>query len=220
MGLRINDITPNFDAKTTQGDINFHEWIGESWAVLFSHPRHKTPVCSTELGEVEKLSDDFKKRNVKTMGLSVDTLDETSSWLNDIFDIAGVKPDFPIIADTNLEISKIYNMLPNNEEGDSVGRTPIDNQTVRTVFIIGPDKKIKLFLTYPMTTGRNFNEIIRVIDSMQLTDKYPVATPVNWEKGDKVIIKPSLPEEEAKKVFPDGWETIKPYLRKVADPSK
>ena len=220
MDLRINDIAPNFTAKTTKGEIIFHDWIGDGWAVLFSHPRYKTPVCSTELGEVEKLSDEFQKRNVKTMGLSVDTLDETSSWLNDIMDIAGAKPSFPIVADTGLEISKMYNMLPISEENISDGRTAIDNQTVRTVFIVGPDKKIKLFLTYPMTTGRNFNEIIRVIDSMQLTDKHPVATPVNWEKGDEVIIKPSVQEEEAKKLFPEGWKTIKPYLRKVADPSK
>ena len=220
MELRINDIAPNFTAKTTQGEITFHDWIGDSWAVLFSHPRYKTPVCSTELGEVEKLSDEFQKRNVKTMGLSVDTLDETSSWLNDIMDITGAKPSFPIVADTELEISKMYNMLPTSEENSSDGRTAVDNQTVRTVFIVGPDKKIKLFLTYPMTTGRNFNEIIRVIDSMQLTDKYPVATPVNWKKGDKVIIKPSVQEDEAKKLFPEGWETIKPYLRKIPDPSK
>ena len=220
MDLRINDIAPNFTAKTTQGEITFHDWIGDGWAVLFSHPRYKTPVCSTELGEVEKLSDEFKKRNVKTMGLSVDTLDETSSWLNDIMDIAGAKPSFPIVADTDLEISKMYNMLPTSEENRSDGRTAVDNQTVRTVFIVGPDKKIKLFLTYPMTTGRNFNEIIRVIDSMQLTDQHPVATPVNWEKGDEVIIKPSVKEEEARKLFPDGWTTIKPYLRKISDPSK
>ena len=220
MELRINDIAPNFKAKTTQGEITFHDWIGDGWCVLFSHPRYKTPVCSTELGEVEKLSGEFKKRNVKTIGLSVDTVDETSSWLDDINDIAGAKPNFPIIADTEMEISKMYNMLPTSEKGSADGRTAIDNQTVRTVFIIGPDKKIKLFLTYPMTTGRNFNEIIRVIDSMQLTEKHPVATPVNWEKGDEVIIKPSLKEDEAKKLFPEGWKTIKPYLRKIADPSK
>ena len=220
MDLRINDLAPNFTVKTTQGEITFHDWIGEGWAVLFSHPRYKTPVCSTELGEVEKLSDEFRKRNVKAIGLSVDTIDETSSWLDDIMDISGAKPSFPIIADTEMEISKMYNMLPKLEEGSSVGRTALDNQTVRTVFIVGPDKKIKLFLTYPMTTGRNFNEIIRVIDSMQLTEQHPVATPVNWNKGDEVIIKPSVNEEEAKKLFPDGWKTIKPYLRKVADPSK
>jgi len=219
MTLRINDIAPDFLAKTTEGDISFHNWIGEGWAVLFSHPRYKTPVCSTELGEVEKLSSEFSKRNVKTIGLSVDTVDETSSWLNDIMDIAGAKPSFPIIADTGMEISKMYNMLPTSESGSSEGRTAIDNQTVRTVFIIGPDKKIKLYLTYPMTTGRNFNEILRVIDSMQLTAKHPVATPVNWEKGDEVIIKPSVKEDEAKKLFPDGWTTVKPYLRKIPDPS-
>ena len=219
MTLRINDIAPDFSAKTTEGDISFHNWIGDGWAVLFSHPRYKTPVCSTELGEVEKLKSEFSKRNVKTIGLSVDTVDETSSWLNDIMDIAGAKPSFPIIADTGMEISKIYNMLPTSESGSSEGRTAMDNETVRTVFIIGPDKKIKLYLTYPMTTGRNFNEILRVIDSMQLTSKHPVATPVNWEKGDEVIIKPSVKEEEAKKLFPNGWTTVKPYLRKIPDPS-
>ena len=220
MELRINDIAPNFTAQTTQGEIIFHDWIGDGWAVLFSHPRYRTPVCSTELGEVENLSNEFSKRNVKTIGLSVDTIDETSSWLDDISDISGSKPNFPIIADTDLEISKKYNMLPSIEDSSSSGRTAVDNQTVRTVFIVGPDKKIKLFLTYPMTTGRNFNEIIRVIDSMQLTEKHPVATPVNWEKGQEVIIKPSVNEEEAKKLFPQGWKTIKPYLRKIPDPSK
>ena len=171
MTLRINDIAPNFTAKTTEGDISFHDWIGDGWAVLFSHPRYKTPVCSTELGEVEKLKPEFEKRNVKTIGLSVDTVDETSSWLDDIMDISGAKPSFPIIADTEMEISKMYNMLPTSQEGTSEGRTAVDNQTVRTVFIVGTDKKIKLFLTYPMTTGRNFKEILRVIDSMQLTDQ-------------------------------------------------
>ena len=219
MTLRINDVAPNFTAKTTQGEINFHEWISDSWAVLFSHPKYKTPVCSTELGEVENLAEEFKKRNVKTIGLSVDTVDETSSWLDDINDISGAKPNFPIVADTNLEVSKMYNMLPSSLQGSSENRTPIDNETVRTVFIVGPDKKIKLFLTYPMTTGRNFKEILRVIDSMQLTAKHPVATPVNWQKGEEVIIKPSVKDEEAEKLFPDGWNTIKPYLRKIPDPS-
>ena len=197
MTLKINSLAPDFKANTTQGDITFHEWIGDSWAVLFSHPKYKTPVCSTELGEVEHWSEEFKKRNVKTIGLSVDTVDETSSWLDDINDIAGAKPKFPIIADTNLEISKMYNMLPTSLEGTSDGRTAIDNETVRTVFIIGPDKKVKLYLTYPMTTGRNINEILRVIDSMQLTSSHPVATPVNWNKGEEVIIKPSVKDEDA-----------------------
>ena len=219
MDLRINDTAPDFKAKTTEGEISFHDWIGDSWAVLFSHPRYKTPVCSTELGEVEKLKPEFDRRNVKAIGLSVDTVDETSSWLNDIQDITNAKPSFPIIADTSMEISKLYNMLPSTEGGDSEGRTAMDNQTVRTVFVVGPDKKIKLYLTYPMTTGRNFDEILRVIDSMQLTSSHPVATPVNWQKGEKVIIKTSINDEEAKKIFPDGWETIKPYLRKVPDPS-
>ena len=220
MTLRINDTAPDFTAKTTGGDISFHDWIGDGWAVLFSHPRYKTPVCSTELGEVEKLKPEFEKRNVKTIGLSVDTVDETSSWLDDIMDISGAKPSFPIIADTGMEISKMYNMLPTSQEGNSEGRTAVDNQTVRTVFVVGPDKKIKLFLTYPMTTGRNFKEILRVIDSMQLTDQHPVATPVNWEKGEEVIIKPSVQEDEAKRLFPNGWKTIKPYWRKIPDPSK
>ena len=220
MTLRINDTAPDFTAKTTGGDISFHDWIGDGWAVLFSHPRYKTPVCSTELGEVEKLKPEFEKRNVKTIGLSVDTVDETSSWLDDIMDISGAKPSFPIIADTGMEISKMYNMLPTSQEGTSEGRTAVDNQTVRTVFVVGPDKKIKLFLTYPMTTGRNFKEILRVIDSMQLTEQHPVATPVNWERGEEVIIKPSVQEDEDKRLFPDGWKTIKPYLRKIPDPSK
>ena len=219
MSLRINDIAPDFTAETTEGKISFHDWIGDGWAVLFSHPRYKTPVCSTELGEVEKLRSDFEKRNVKVMGLSVDTIDETSSWLDDINDIAGAKPNFPIVADTSMEISKLYNMLPTSEAGSSDGRTAMDNQTVRTVYIVGPDKKIKLNLTYPMTTGRNFDEILRVIDSMQLTAKHPVATPVNWKKGEKVIIKPSVNNDEAKKLFPNGWDEIKPYLRKIPDPS-
>ena len=220
MTLRINDIAPDFNATTTEGEISFHKWIGDGWAVLFSHPRYKTPVCSTELGEVENLRPEFEKRNVKVIGLSVDTVDETSSWLSDIQDISGARPNFPIVADTNMEISKLYNMLPTSESGSSDGRTALDNETVRTVFIVGPDKKVKLFLTYPMTTGRNFNEILRVLDSMQLTSNFPVATPVNWNKGDEVIIKPSVKDEEAKKLFPNGWKEIKPYLRKVADPSK
>ena len=220
MDLRINDTAPDFKAKTTEGEISFHEWIGDSWAVLFSHPRYNTPVCSTELGEVERLRPEFEKRNVKMIGLSVDTVEETSSWLDDIKDITNQKPTFPIIADTSMEISKLFNMLPTSLEGGSDGRTAMDNQTVRTVFIVGPDKKIKLYLTYPMTTGRNFDEILRVIDSMQLTATHPVATPVNWQKGEDVIIKPSVKNDEAKEIFPDGWKEIKPYLRKVPDPSK
>ena len=219
MSLRINDTAPDFNTSTTEGDLSFHDWIGDGWAVLFSHPRYKTPVCSTELGEVQKLKPEFEKRNVKVIGLSVDTVDETSSWLDDIKDVSGHKPNFPIIADTDMKISKLYNMLPTSLEGSSEGRTAMDNETVRTVFIVGPDKKIKLYLTYPMTTGRNFNEILRVLDSMILTARHPVATPVNWNKGEKVIIKPSVKDEEAKKLFPDGWETIKPYLRKIPDPS-
>ena len=220
MTLRINDTAPDFTASSTQGEIKFHEWIGDSWAVLFSHPKYKTPVCSTELGEVENLAEEFNKRNVKTIGLSVDTVDETSSWLDDINDIAGAKPSFPIIADTNMEVSKIYNMLPTSESGTSEGRTPIDNETVRTVFIIGPDKKVKLYLTYPMTTGRNFNEILRALDSIRLTADHKVATPVDWKNGDDCIIVPNLDDIQAKELFPSGWNALKPYLRLVGDPSK
>ena len=220
MTLKINSKAPDFTAETSEGKLSFHEWLGDSWGVLFSHPKDFTPVCTTELGALAKMKPEFEKRNVKVMGLSVDTVDETSSWLDDINDIAGAKPSFPIIADTDMNVSKLYNMLPTSEDGSSEGRTALDNETVRTVFIVGPDKKIKLYLTYPMTTGRNFNEILRVIDSMLLTSRHPVATPVNWQKGEDVIIKTSVKNEEAKDIFPDGWKEIKPYLRKVADPSK
>ena len=220
MALRINDIAPNFNAKTTEGNISFHEWIGDSWAVLFSHPKDFTPVCTTELGTLAKLKPEFDERNVKIIGLSVDKVDDHLAWLEDIKDVTGNKPNYPIIADTELEVAKIYDMLPTSLEASSEGRTAVDNQTVRTIFIIGPDKKIKLFLTYPMATGRNFNELLRVIDSMQLTAVHKVATPANWKKGEEVIIIPAVKEEEAKELFPDGWKTIKPYLRKVPDPSK
>jgi len=220
MALRINDTAPNFTAKTTEGDVSFHDWIGDSWAVLFSHPKDFTPVCTTELGSLAQLKPEFDKRNVKVIGLSVDKVDDHLAWLEDIKDVTGNKPNYPIIADTDLGVAKLYNMLPTSLEDSSDGRTAVDNQTVRTIFIIGPDKKIKLFLTYPMATGRNFNELLRVIDSMQLTAVHKVATPANWKKGEEVIIIPAVKEEEAKELFPDGWKTIKPYLRKVPDPSK
>ena len=221
MSLKINDTAPDFKAKTSEGDISFHDWLGNSWGVLFSHPKDFTPVCTTELGSLAKLKPEFEKRNVKVMGLSVDPVSDHIKWLDDIKDVCGLKPNYPIIADEKLEIAKLYNMLQVDlEASSSEGRTALDNQTVRTVFIVGPDKKVKLFLTYPMTTGRNFHEILRVIDSMQLTAKHKVATPADWKKGEDVIIVPSIKDEEAKKIYPDGWETLKPYLRKVPDPTK
>ena len=221
MSLKINDTAPDFKAKTSEGDISFHEWLGDSWGVLFSHPKDFTPVCTTELGALAKMKPDFEKRNVKVMGLSVDPVSDHIKWLEDIKDVCGLKPNYPIIADEKLEIAKLYNMLQVDlEASSSQGRTALDNQTVRTVFIVGPDKKVKLFLTYPMTTGRNFQEILRAIDSMQLTAKHKVATPADWKKGEDVIIVPSIKDEEAKKIYPDGWETLKPYLRKVPDPTK
>ena len=219
MTLRINDTAPNFTVNTTQGEISFHEWIGESWVILFSHPKDFTPVCTTELGSLAKLEPEFAKRNVKVIGLSVDSVEDHNAWLNDIEDVTKERPKYPIVADSELKVAKLYNMLQTSVEGDAKGRTAADNQTVRTVFVIGPDKKIKLFLIYPMATGRNFNELLRVIDSLQLTAKYKVATPANWQKGEEVIIVPAVKDEEAKKLFPEGWKTIKPYLRKVPDPS-
>jgi len=220
MSLRINDVAPDFTVNTTKGEISFHDWIGDGWAILFSHPKDFTPVCTTELGSLAKLEPEFAKRNVKVMGLSVDSVDDHNKWLNDIEDVTETRPGYPIVADSELKIAKLYNMLPTSLEGGSEGRTAVDNQTVRTVFIIGPDKKIKLFLTYPMATGRNFNELLRAIDSMQLTAKHKVATPADWKKGEEVIIVPAVKDEEAKKLFPGGWKTIKPYLRKVPDPSE
>ena len=220
MSLRINDTAPDFKAKTSEGDISFHDWIGNGWAVLFSHPKDFTPVCTTELGSLAKMKPEFEKRNVKVMGLSVDPVEDHIKWLNDIKDVTGIKPNYPIIADEKLEVAKLYNMLPTSLTASAKGRTAVDNQTVRTVFVVGPDKKIKLFLTYPMATGRNFHELLRVIDSMQLTAKHKVATPADWKKGEEVIIVPAVKEEEAKKLFPGGWKTLKPYLRKVPDPSQ
>jgi len=217
--LRINDLAPNFTANTTHGEIDFHDWIGDSWAVLFSHPKDFTPVCTTELGEVARLQSEFAKRNVKTIGLSADSIDNHSAWEKDIEETQGSAVNFPMIGDEDLNVSLLYNMLPADEEGATEGRTAATNATVRTVFVIGPDKLIKLMLTYPMATGRNFNEILRVIDAMQLTAKHKVATPVNWKDGDDVIIVPTVSNEEAEGLFPEGWKTIKPYLRTVKQPS-
>jgi len=220
MTLKINSLAPDFKAKTTIGDISFHEWLGDSWGVLFSHPKDFTPVCTTELGSLAKMKPEFDNRNVKVIGLSVDPVSDHVKWLDDIKDVTGNKPDYPIIADENLEIAKLYNMLEGDAGVTSMGRTAVDNQTVRTVFIIRPDKRIGLYLTYPMATGRNFLEILRAIDSMQLTAKHKVATPADWKKGEEVIIVPAVKDDEAKKLFPDGWNAVKPYLRKVSDPSK
>ena len=218
MSLRINDIAPDFTANTTQGEISFHKWIGEGWVILFSHPKDFTPVCTTELGSLAKLEAEFNQRNVNVIGLSVDSVSEHNAWLDDIEEVTNARPAYPIIADSELKVAKLYGMLPKLAEGSSDGRTAVDNQTVRTVFVVGPDKRIKLFLTYPMATGRNFNELLRVIDSLQLTAKHKVATPADWNNGDDVIIVPSVKDEEAKELFPEGWTAVKPYLRKVADP--
>ena len=220
MSLRINDLAPDFNVETTIGDINFHEWIGNSWVLLFSHPKDFTPVCTTELGALSNLTSEFNKRDCKIIGLSVDSIKEHLEWIKDIEELSNKKLDFPLIADKNLLVAKLYNMLPAEIEGKSDNRNAQDNLTVRSVFLIGPDKRIKMSLTYPMSTGRQFNEILRVLDSCQLTLKYKVATPADWKKGEDVIIVPALNNEEAKKVFTDGWETVKPYLRKVRDPSK
>ncbi len=217
MSLRINDVAPDFTAKTTQGTINFHDWIGDGWAVLFSHPKDFTPVCTTELGYMAKIEPEFTKRNTKIIGLSVDPVDSHDKWAKDIEETQGHMPKYPMIGDTDLAVSKLYNMLPAEEPGTSDGRTAATNATVRSVFIIGPDKKIKLMLTYPMTTGRNFDEILRVLDSMQLTAKHKVATPVNWKHGEDVIIAGSVNDEDAKTLFP-GFKTIKPYLRVTKQP--
>lgn len=220
MSLRINDVAPDFQVNTTQGPINFHEWIGDSWAILFSHPKDFTPVCTTELGYMAKIEPEFTKRNTKLIGLSVDPVGNHQSWARDIEETQGYLPRYPIIGDEDLTVSKLYNMLPADEPGTSEGRTPATNQTVRSVFVIGPDKKIKLMLTYPMTTGRNFDEILRVLDSMQLTQQYKVATPANWKPGDDVIIAGSVSDEEAKTLFPAGWTTVKPYLRTIKQPGQ
>ena len=217
MSLRINDTAPNFRAQTTQGPIDFHAWIGDHWAILFSHPKDFTPVCTTELGYMAKIEPEFTKRGAKLIGLSVDPVDNHSRWVADIEETQGAKVTYPMIGDTDLAVAKLYNMLPADEAGTAEGRTAATNATVRSVFIIGPDKKIKLMLTYPMTTGRNFDEILRVLDSMQLTARHKVATPVNWKPGDDVIITPAVSNEEAEKTFP-GFKTLKPYLRTTRQP--
>ena len=220
MTLKINSMCPDFDAKTSEGDISFHEWLGDSWGVLFSHPKDFTPVCTTELGVLAGMKDEFDKRNVKVIGLSVDGVEDHVKWLDDIKDVSGIRPTYPIIADEDLKVAKLFNMLEGDAGTSSMGRTAVDNETVRTIFVVRPDKRIGLYLTYPMATGRNFHEILRAIDSMQLTANHKVATPANWQKGEDVVILPAVKNEDAEKIYPDGWETVKPYLRKVPDPSK
>ncbi len=218
MSLRINDEAPNFTAETTQGAINLHEWIGSGWAILFSHPKDFTPVCTTELGYMAKIEPEFTKRNAKLIGLSIDSVEDHGRWAADIEETQGARVNYPMIGDTDLAVAKLYNMLPAEEPGTSDGRTAATNATVRSVFVIGPDKKIKLMLTYPMTTGRNFDEILRVLDSMQLTARHKVATPVNWKHGEDVIIAGSVSDAEAKTLYPQGWKAPKPYLRLVKQP--
>jgi alkyl hydroperoxide reductase subunit AhpC len=218
MSLRINDTAPDFAAETTQGTIQFHEWIGSGWAILFSHPKDFTPVCTTELGYMAKLAPEFEKRNCKVIGLSVDPVVNHSKWASDIQETQGYAVTYPMIGDPELKIAKLYDMLPADAGETSEGRTAANNATVRTVFIIGPDKKVKLMLSYPMSTGRNFNEVLRVLDSMQLTASHKVATPVNWSPGDDVIILPAVSDEEARQKYPDGWQSPKPYLRIVPQP--
>ncbi len=220
MTLQLGDTAPDFTAETTEGSISFHDWIGDSWAVLFSHPKDFTPVCTTELGYVAKLKPEFNKRNVKVIGLSVDSTDDHGAWAKDIEETQGQAPNYPIVGDSDLAVAKAYGMIHPNVTGGAKGRTAADNATVRTVFVIGPDKKIKLMITYPMATGRNFDEVLRVIDSMQLTAEHQVATPVNWKQGEDVIIVPTVSDEDAKKKFPGGWKTLKPYLRVVPQPGK
>ncbi len=218
MALTIGDTAPDFEAETTQGRISFHEWVGDSWGVLFSHPRDFTPVCSTELGYMASIKPEFEKRNAKIIGLSVDPVGNHEKWAEDIEAIAGTAPNYPVIGDDDFNVSKLYGMLPEDVSGDATSRTPADNQTVRNVFVIGPDKKIKLVLIYPMTTGRNFDEVLRVLDSLQLTAKHKVATPANWKPGENVIIAGSVSEDEARAKYPQGWKAPKPYIRIVPQP--
>jgi thioredoxin-dependent peroxiredoxin len=218
MGIRLGDTAPDFTAETTEGTINFHEWLGDSWGVLFSHPKDFTPVCTTELGYVAKIKPEFDKRNVKVIGLSVDATADHEAWAQDIEETQGSRPNYPIIGDADFNVSTLYDMLPAGTSGDPKQRTPADNMTVRNVFIIGPDKKVKLVLVYPMTTGRNFDEVLRVIDSLQLTANHKVATPANWVQGDDVIIAGSVSNDEANELFPNGWEAPKPYLRITKQP--
>ena len=217
MALQLGDVAPDFEAETTEGRIRFHDWIGDSWTILFSHPKDFTPVCTTELGYMARIQPDFESRGVKIIGLSVDPLDKHEDWVNDIEETQGARPEYPIISDADFEIAKAYGMLAAGVSGDPGDRTPADNQTVRNVFVIGPDKKIKLILVYPMTTGRNFDEVLRVIDSLQLTANHKVATPAQWNRGDDVIIAGSVSNDEAKEAYPDGWEEPKPYIRIVPE---
>jgi thioredoxin-dependent peroxiredoxin len=217
MSLKIGDMAPDFEADTTEGRIRFHDWIGDSWAVLFSHPKDFTPVCTTELGYMAKIKEEFERRNVKTIGLSIDSTGDHEAWARDIEETQGVAPNYPLIGDSDFQVSKLYGMLPADTAGDAKARTPADNQTVRNVFVVGPDKKIKLILVYPMTTGRNFDEVLRVIDSLQLTAKHRVATPVNWRQGEDVIIAGSVSDDEAKELF-GKWDSPKPYIRIVPQP--
>jgi alkyl hydroperoxide reductase subunit AhpC len=219
MALQLNDTAPDFEAQSTEGPISFHDWIGDSWAVLFSHPKDFTPVCTTELGYMASIKPEFDRRGVKVIGLSVDPLDRHADWAKDIAETQGTAPNYPIISDADFAVSKLYGMLPGSVEGDPLVRTPADNQAVRNVFVIGPDKKIKLILIYPMTTGRNFDEVLRVVDSLQLTAKHKVATPAQWQQGDKVIIAGSVSNDQAKEIWPEGWEEPKPYIRIVPQPS-
>jgi alkyl hydroperoxide reductase subunit AhpC len=218
MALSIGDTAPDFEADTTEGRIRFHDWMGDSWAVLFSHPRAFTPVCTTELGYMAKIKPDFDSRNVKIIGLSVDPVESHAAWAADIEDTQGFAPNYPMIGDADFNVAKLYGMLPADTSGDPTERTPAQNATVRNVFVIGPDKKIKLVLVYPMTTGRNFDEVLRVIDSLQLTADHKVSTPVNWQQGDDVIIAGSVSDDEAKETYPDGWESPRPYIRIVPQP--
>jgi alkyl hydroperoxide reductase subunit AhpC len=219
MALQLGDTAPDFEADTTEGRISFHDWIGDSWAVLFSHPKDFTPVCTTELGYMASIEPEFARRGVKILGLSVDPVNSHSEWAKDIEDTQGTAPNYPIIGDSDFAVSKLYGMLPASVEGDAASRTPADNQTVRNVFVIGPDKKVKLILVYPMTTGRNFDEVLRVIDSLQLTAKHRVATPAQWRQGEEVIIAGSVSDDEAREIYPDGWKSPRPYIRIVPQPS-
>ena len=218
MPLRIGDEAPNFKAQTTQGPIDFHQWIGNQWVILFSHPKDFTPVCTTELGYMARIKPEFDRRNTKIIGLSVDSVDDHARWAKDIQETQGTAPNYPIIGDSDFKVSQLYDMRPASVSGDAKSRTPTDNQTVRTVFLIGPDKKVKLILMYPMSTGRNFDEVLRVLDSLQLTAQYRVSTPANWKQGEDVIISGSVSDEEARKQFPQGWKSPKPYIRIVHQP--
>jgi thioredoxin-dependent peroxiredoxin len=218
MALQLGQTAPDFEAETTEGRINFHDWIGDSWTVLFSHPRNFTPVCTTELGYMAKIKPEFERRGVKIIGLSVDPVENHARWAEDIAETQGEAPNYPLIGDPDFHVSKLYGMLPAETAGDPLARTAADNQTVRNVFVIGPDKKVKLILVYPMSTGRNFDEVLRVVDSLQLTAKHNVSTPVNWKQGDDVIISGSVSDEEARKIYPDGWQAPRPWLRIVPQP--